>query len=156
MKKQVFGEFADATSSYILVAFMCTCMAFAVYYDGGLILDSGCIWILLLGSLSSTADTLMRLIYQKYLNTERELIDQGVLEPENDVFKDHNQVSSLTVFIGETMGIGGILPSVILLATIFHALDLVLFYCFIYYFGSGLLMSLKYIVKAIKRSKAPK
>lgn len=154
VKKQPFGEFADATSSYILVAFMNTCMAFAVYYDGGLFLDPGWIWILLIGALSSTGDTLMRLIYQKYLNSERELIDKGVLVPEKDIFKDHNQVTSLSVFFVETMGIGGILPSIIFLATIFYALDLVLFYCFIYYFGSGILMSIKYILKAIKKSKS--
>lgn len=153
VRKQAFGEFADATSSYTLVAFMCTCMAFAVYYDGGLILNSGWIWIILVGALSSTGDTLMRLIYQKYLNSERELVDQGVLEPEKDVFKDHSQVSSLSVFFVETMGIGGILPSIILLATIFHALDIVLLYCFIYYFCSSVIMILKYIFKAIAKSR---
>lgn len=153
VKKQPFGEFADAASSYILVAFMCTCMAFAVYHEGGLFLDPKCIWIVLLGALSSTGDTLMRLIYQKYHNTERELIDQGVLEPERDVFKDHSQVSSFSVFFNETMGIGGILPLVILFATLLHALDLVLFYCFIYYFGASVAMIVKYILKAIGKSK---
>ena len=153
VKKQAFGEFADATSSYILVAFMCTCMSFAVYHEGGLLLSPGWVWIILIGALSSTGDTLMRLIYQKYLNSERELVDKGVLEPEKDVFKDHNQVSSFSVFFVETMGIGGILPSMVLLATIFHALDIVLFYCFIYYFGSSVIMSIKYILKAINKSK---
>ena len=96
----------------------------------------------------------MRLIYQKYLNSERELVDQGVLAPEMDVFKDHSQVSSLSVFFVETMGVGGILPLIILIATVFHALDLVLFYCLVYYFGSSVIMSLKYILKAVNKSNS--
>jgi len=153
VKKQPFGEFADAASSYILVAFMCTCMAFAVYHEGGFFLEPGFVWIILFGAISSTGDTLMRLIYQKYLNSERELVEQGVIKQEKDVFKDHNQVSSFAVFMGETMGIGGILPSLILLATLLHSLDVVLFYCFAYYFGSSMIMIIKFILKAIRKSQ---
>lgn len=153
VKKQAFGEFADATSSYVLVALMCTTMSFAVYFDGGLLVATGCVWVILLGALSSTADTLMRLIYQKYTNEERELISKGLLPQETDVFKDHSKASSFTVWMAETMGIGGILPLLILVAVLFHSLDLILVYCFFYYCGSATIMILKYIRKAIVKSK---
>ena len=84
VKKQPFGEFADGISSYILVAFLCTSMGISVYFSGGAIVDKHCIWIVLLGALASTSDTLMRLIYQKYKSTERELADEGIIEIEND------------------------------------------------------------------------
>ena len=38
--------------------------------------------IVILGILGSTSDTLMRLIYQKYKNSENELVEQGKLKKE--------------------------------------------------------------------------
>ena len=153
VKKQAFGEFADATSSYILVAFMCTSMAFAVYFEGGLLVGSECVWVILAGALASTSDTLMRLIYQKYSAEERELVAKGLLDKGTDEMQDHGRVASLSVWMAETMGVGGVLPLLILIAVLFHSLDLILIYCTLYYCGSAFLMILKHIRKAIVKSK---
>ena len=51
------------------------------------------------------------------------------------------------------LGIAGILPLAILLATIFKMLDIVVLYCFAYYFLSFLVSLLVYVKKAIKKSK---
>lgn len=153
VKSQPFGEFADGISSYILVGLMCTTMSFAVYFDGGLLIPKFCPWILLIGALASSSDSLMRLIYQKYKNTERDMADKGIVKIENDVRTDHNQVGSLRVRIEAELGIGGLLPIAILIATIYNSLDLVIVYCFLYYGLSFVLATLIYVKKAIAACK---
>ena len=96
----------------------------------------------------------MRLIYQKYKSTEKELIDQGKMKAEVEKRTDEKQTKSLLVHLEADFGVGGILPIFVLLAAIFKTYDIVVIYCFIYYVGAGILMSLKYILKAIKNTKA--
>lgn len=153
IKKQPFGDFADATSSYILVGFMGASIGYAVYNDGGYFVEPGCVLLVLLGSLGTTSDTMMRLIYQKYKNSERALQDKGVLQIEYDQRIDENATSSLLVRLEEWLGIGGYLAFLILIAAIFNALDLIIIYCFCYYGGSFVLMTLKYCMKAIKLAR---
>lgn len=150
VKKQAFGEFADGISSYILVGLLCTTMGVAVYHTGGVLIEPATLWIVVMGALASSSDTMMRLIYQKYKATERELADQGVLQIEKDVRTDHSQVSSFRVRIEAELGIGGILPAAILVATIFNALDLIVIYCLVYYGASCIVASLLHVRKAIK------
>lgn len=153
VKSQPFGEFADGISSYIIVALLGICMGMACYSDGGILIAPGSPWIILIGGISSTSDTLMRLIYQKYKATELEMAEKGIVQVEHDQRKDHEQVGSLRVKIEQDLGIGGILPAMILLGTIFHTLDLVLYYCILYYGGSCVVVSLNYIRKARKAEK---
>ena len=153
VKKQPFGVFADAISSYILIAFMCTSIGIAGYFSGGLFVEKNCIWLVLLGVFASSGDTLMRLIYQKYKVTEKELADAKQLKLEYDKRTDEDQTNSLLVRIESDFGISGILPILVLVGTIFNALDVVVFYCFLYYFLSFVAMTMKYIIKAIKKTK---
>lgn len=153
VKSQPFGEFADGISSYILVALMCSMMGVSVYHMGGLIFSKGSMWIVLIGALASTCDTLMRLIYQKYKNTERDMADKGIIKLENDIRTDHSKVGSFQVRVEAELGIGGLLPIAILLASIFEALDLIVVYCFLYYGCSCIVASLVYVRKAMKHTK---
>lgn len=153
VKKQPFGAFADAASSYILVGFLGACIGYSVYTDGGMLINSGCAWVILVGALGTTSDTMMRLIYQKYKSCERELQDRGILQVEYDQRIDENATTSLLVRLEEWLGIGGYLAIFILLAAILNALDIIVFYCFCYYGGSFVVMTLKYCRKAIKLAK---
>lgn len=150
VKSQPFGEFADGISSYILVGLMCSMMGVAAYFEGGLFVPEGSPWIILIGALASSSDSLMRLVYQKYKNTERDMADRGIIEIENDVRTDHSQVGSFRVRVEAELGIGGLLPIAILFASIFRALDLIVLYCFLYYGVSCMVATLMYIRKAIK------
>ncbi len=150
VKKQPFGVFADSMSSYILVGFVVTAMGFCAYMNGGLFIKAGSPWIILIGAVASTSDTMMRLIYQKYKATERELQDMGVMEVEHDVRLDNSQTNNWRVRLESDWGIGGVLPLFILLGTIFHALDLVILYCLVYYGGSFFAMTLSLVRKALK------
>lgn len=153
VKSQPFGEFADGISSYMLVGLMCSMMGVAVYFEGGLFVPEGSPWIILIGALASSSDSLMRLIYQKYKNTERDMADRGIIQIENDVRTDHSQVGSFRVRVEAELGIGGLLPIVILLAAIFRVLDVIVLYCFMYYGASSLLATYIYVKKAIKAAR---
>lgn len=150
--KKPFGEFADSLSSYMLVGLMSTFMGLAVYFEGGLLFDKENPWIIFIGALASSSDTMMRLIYQKYKNTERKLLDKGILKPEAD-FRDHNSNSNSFISIVDSEFGIGIIPVFIIFASIFGALDLVVIYCLCYYGLSFIVSTFIYIKKSIKKSK---
>ena len=152
VKKQPFGEFADSISSYFLVGFTGATMGIAVYFEGGLLFKAGDPWIILIGALASSADTMMRLVYQKYTNTARKLADQGIIERETEFRVDGEQKNTLMTVIDREFGLG-IIPEIVLLTAVFKALDLAVIYCFLYYGGSFVLSTLVYVRKAIKTSK---
>jgi phosphatidylglycerophosphate synthase len=152
VRKQPFGEFADGISSYLLVGFMCTCIAFAVYFEGGYFFTAGNPWIILLGALASSSDTMMRLIYHKYEHTRQDLIKKGVMPDIADQHTDIKNVSDWKTRVEHELGLDGILPLLILLCSALQILDIVVFYCFLYYGGSFVLSSLMFIKKAIKAS----
>lgn len=151
--KQPFGAFADGMSSYILVGFIGAALGYSTYLDGGVFIKAGTPWIILLGAISTTADTMMRLIYQKYKATERELADKGVLEIEYDTRLDNDKTNNWRVRLESDWGIGGVLPASILLGTIFNALDLIVFYCTAYYGGAFLVKTLSLTKKAIEAQR---
>lgn len=153
VKGQPFGDFADSSSSYTLVALMGSMMGVAAYFEGGALVAAGTPWIILVGALASTSDTLMRLIYQKYKNVERDMADRGIVQVERDLRTEHDQVDSLRVRVEQDLGIGGILPLLVLLGTVFHALDLVLFYCLAYYGAACALVFVTYIRKAVRAAR---
>ncbi|MCI8466566.1 MAG: hypothetical protein HFI63_12060 [Lachnospiraceae bacterium] len=153
VKKQPFGEFADAVSSYLLVAFMCTAFGFCAYQRGGSLIAAGNSLILIAGALASTFDTVTRLVYQKYKNSEHDLIENGVICKQEDLNKDHDKTGSLAVKLQESLGVSGWLPVFALLAVVIDCMDLLVLYCFLLYgvfFVAGIVM---YLLKAIKIQK---
>lgn len=152
-KRQPFGDFADALSSYMLVGLMGVFCGFAVYHDGGLIFDAYNPWIILIGAIGGMSDTLMRLMYQKYLANERAMVDNGIMPKEVDVRTDHSQVGNWRVRLEMELGIAGFLPILTLFAAIFNFLDIICIYCFCYYGASFLGAYFVYVKKAIKKAK---
>lgn len=151
VKKQPFGAFADSISSYLLVAFLGISLGIYDYFNEGLLISSGNIWLVLVGAMASISDTLMRLIYNKYKVSERELADEGWIEHEVEKREDNNQSGSLIVRIESDFGIGGWIPIFVLLSVIFNFVDIVTIYCCVYYGLSALVMISKYVRKAIKK-----
>jgi hypothetical protein len=70
-----------------------------------------------------------------------------------DLRTDTNQVGSFRVRVENELGIGGILPFAILLATIFKFLDVVVLFCFIYYGLSFVVSVMMFSAKAIRASR---
>lgn len=146
VKKQAYGEFADAIAGYVLLGFMCTCIGFAAYNEKGVLFESGCPWLIFLGSLASTSDALTRATYNKFKTTSRDLVDKGVMSQLIDDAKARHQRGFLRALFEDQFGLGGFLPLFILLATFFHMLDLIVIYLFLYY-GFGLLATLGVTIK---------
>jgi hypothetical protein len=149
VKKQPFGVFADATACYILLAFLYTAIGYAVYMDGGLVFSQGNIWIIVIGSLVSTSDIVMRLIFHKFREGEIEL-NKVIGEDEKflDNYKPHEP--SLKDRLMESINIGGYQPIIILIATIFNFLDIVLIGCLFIDIAGLCFFTTKNIIKAIK------
>lgn len=152
-KRQPFGDFADALSSYMLVCLMSLFVGFAAYQDGGLIFNAGNPWIILIGAIGGLSDTLMRLMYQKYLANERAMVAKGVMPKEVDIRTDHKQVGNWRVRLELELGIAGFLPLMTVLAAIYNFLDLICIYCFCYYGASFLGAYIIYVGKAIKKAR---
>lgn len=152
VQKKPFGEFADSMSSYMLVGFMGTFMSIAAYFEGGLLFEKGNPWIIFIGTLASSSDTMMRLIYQKYKNTERKLADEGIIKLEEDFRSQNSDPKSIMTIIDREFGLG-IIPEIALVCSIFHKLDIVVIYCFLYYGGSFVLSTMIYVRKAVKKAK---
>ena len=153
VKKQPFGEFADAMGGYLQVGFMGVALGYAAYVEGGVLIRAGMPWLIVFGAIASSADSLMRLIYQKYKSVERELVDEGRITLQKDIWKDPAEAQNFLVRIEFEFGICGIIPLALLVATVFHALDLMVIYCFCYYGLAFIGSVLMYVRKAVKWSK---
>lgn len=150
VRKEPFGEFVDGVSSYILVGGMGAAFGVATFFNGGIFFEQGNPMIILMGALASSCDSLMRLIYQKYKNTEYILAEAGVIKVEDDIRLNPDKVGSFRMRIEAELGISGILPLAILVATILDALDIVIIYCDLYFGLSFVAMAFLYISKAMK------
>jgi phosphatidylglycerophosphate synthase len=150
VKKQAYGEFFDGLSSYVLVAILFSCIGIYTYNNGGVIFSNSSIIVVILGFSASISDSLMRLVYQKYTNVSNELEKLSVIKSNVDVRTDISQVKKFQVRIEAELGIGGILPAVILLSVLFNFTDLILIYASLYYGGAMVFNILKYMYNANK------
>jgi len=80
VKKQAYGEFADAASSYLLIGGLFSALGIYCYKNGGIIFNIGDINIVILGVIASASDTMVRLYRNKFLlepNFENKNISSG-------------------------------------------------------------------------------
>lgn len=142
IRKQPYGEFADAMSSYILVGLMCTCMGVCAFFEGGLLISKHWTWIIFIGALASSSDSMMRLLYNKFKNTE---VKMGINESINPT-TEKTKMTQIREFVDEEFGLSGILPPFILICAIGGWMDIVVFYCF-FYFGFSFVFSAIFLTK---------
>lgn len=153
VRKQPYGEYADSISSYFLVPLMCICIGFYAYNRGGFLIQPLWLWIILVGVMAGLSDTMMRLVYHKYKEVTRHMVEMGVVEELKDDRNDHSKVNSIRVRLESDFGVGGILPLLTLLAVIFNCTDILLLYCLAYYGGSFLITVGMSTLKAMKYGK---
>lgn len=155
VKMQPFGDFVDAMSSYVLVGLLGVTTALNCYTYGGLLFPQGNVYIVLLGALGSSSDTLMRLIYQKYQANSRDLQSRGIIPSERDVRTEHSSVGSLRVRLEMELGVAGLIPVLAIICTWLGCLDILVIYMALYYGGSCLLATSLYTNKALKYLNTP-
>ena len=155
VKQQPFGDFVDAMSSYILVGLLGMSVGFSCCANGGIIFKKGDFVIILIGAFGSSADSLMRLIYQKYQATAKDLQARGIIPIECDVRSDHQSVGSLRVRLEMELGLAGFIPVLAIICTAVGCLDVMVLYMALYYGGSCVLATVHYTRKALKYLDAP-
>jgi phosphatidylglycerophosphate synthase len=141
VRKERYGDFADSMSSYICVGLMFCCMGFSAYQTGGILFASGSPWIILIGALAGSSDSLMRLIYQKFLNST---VAQGIEVNRSEDPEQQKGINRIRMKVDAYISLGGFLPLVVLLGSIFQFLDLV---CTLWlaYYGLCFLSSALYL-----------
>lgn len=146
IKKLPYGEFVDATSCYVLIAFLFNALGLRAYLTSGVLFFDNYL-IILFGGLTSVLDILMRLIYQRYLVSSDEI---GINERiEHDPSKT-SFINRWRIRIDLNMSIGGILPVVITFSVIFGFVDIVILIWLLYNFVFCIASSLYLIIKATK------
>ena len=131
VKKEKFGDFADSMSSFICVGLMFSCMGFCVYNNGGIFISAGEPLIMLIGAWAGSCDSLMRLIYNKYLNS---MYSQGIIVEKSEDPEQESGINRIRMKVDAFVSLGGILPLATLIAAIIGALDVIIigwacYYC---------------------------
>lgn len=128
---------------------------FCLQRGGGVFSLKGNAWIIFAGAIASSCDTLVRLIYQKYQNVSRELSDKNIIPPQRETRTENEYSGSLRVRLEMEPGIGGIIPTMVFAASVFNALDLVIFYMDLYYCSGALIFIVMYTVRAMRFRNLP-
>jgi len=150
VKKEHYGDFADSMSSYLCVGLMFMCLGFNAYQTGGVLFDAGNPWIMLMGAFAGSSDSLMRLIYQKFLNSTTA---QGLEVNRSEDPEQHSGINRIRMKVDDYMSIGGFLPLVLIFAGIFRFVDLVVV-IWMFYYGLTFIASVCYLVmKTVKANK---
>ena len=121
IKKEKYGEFIDALSSYVFLPLLFLGIGMGAYYDGGLLPIAHNPLLILCGAYSGLFDVLPRLAYQKLRYTELtekyEIVDS--IQSESKGYKR----------ILRELGLNGLFLPALLLCSIIGTLDiLVVFY----------------------------
>ena len=134
VRKEPFGEFADAASSYVLVFFLFSSLGIAAYRSNGLLLLSGEWFILALGIFGGGSDSLARLLYQKFENTRIKNSNESI-----SVNSDKNEQGKLVKIhdrIDKEIGLNGLFLPALLVCSIFWWFDIFVAFYSMYFIAS--------------------
>ena len=150
VKKERYGDFADSMSSYICVGLMFACIGFSAYDTGGALFAPGNPWVIFMGALAGSSDSLMRLLYQKFLNST---VAHGGEVNRNEDPEQQDGINRIRMKVDAYVSLGGFLPLAVLLAAVFSCLDVVVVLWLAYY-GLTFLVSALYLVRKTFRANA--
>lgn len=125
--KTAYGEFIDDMGGYYTVAFIYLSIGVCAYNYGGLLIDKDCIWMIVLGGVSSICDILARLIHKDYEHfTDKTLAAAERMEKySHESYEGPNKksISYLRKRIGKEAGISGAFMPLAILGAAFNAYD---------------------------------
>lgn len=143
VKKQPYGEFLDALSSYILTAFLGISCGIYVFNNGGFFFLAQNPNVLIIGGLASIFDLLMRTSHQKFENTRvKNNIPSGLT---SGSFLRKLKERAMLEF-----GIAGLLPVLFVVCTALNMLDIVLVYLLVYNGASCVFVISLYVYRVMK------
>lgn len=144
VRKQKYGEFFDAMSSYILIGLLFLSLGIRTFYLGSFLKTYREIYFLI-GALTSICATLMSLLYLKYIIVSNDLGIEGRLYFDGS---NSSKLMSIKTKVDLNMSVGGELPIVVLFANIIGITEVVLAIWCIYYFTEFIATALYFVYKA--------
>lgn len=147
-----YGDFIDATSSYLLYGVMFLSLGYSVYCSGGLVIQVGTAQVIAVGALTGMFDTMTRLFFQKMKNNTYEM-EKGINHNENkaiSVDRSNSMLGRIQIKIDSEFTCGGTVHLLLLLICILtRTVDV---YISIYFVYNGLtfLVSLVYLIAKTK------
>lgn len=150
IKKQPFGEFADASSSYILINFLFAALGVSAYRTGGIFISAGSWRIAFLGAFIGGADSLARLLYQKFENTKKVESVKDTVIPKSKDSSNTNHLIVLHDRIDKEFGLNGIFLPLLLICSVFTWIDLYVLIYSLFYLSSLIATAALLIYKTMK------
>lgn len=140
-----YGDFIDATSSYVMVGFLLPMLGWATYRNGGLFFQKGDGLIILIGAIAGISDTMSRLFFQKMKCNSYEQNGGEVIFPEDSV-SEESSIKKIYNRIESEIGLGGWNMLAILICAFLNIFDIYVVFYAIYY-GLMFLVSTVYLIK---------
>ena len=136
--KSRFGEFADATSGYILMAYVYLAMGITAIFEpkiSWIVLQSH--WIVLISAFSSVTNLLARLIHHKLLEALHH--DEYYSFSGSHTESNSNLVTKATFFVWKNVDVSGFFMPLLLLAVFFQiTIFMVLTYALFNFFTASI------------------
>ncbi len=148
-QKKKYGEFIDAMSGYVTVAFVYLALGVTVYQIGGIFADEKNILFIIIGAIASISDILARLIYRNFMSVPNE-----VTKKTKDEKKENKKsFAYIRKRIGKELGISGLFMLATILSVIFNSFDIVVIFYFLFNLMALLSTIIVYAYKAEKIDK---
>ena len=140
-------------SGYFLVNWLFLCLGMCAYHEGGVIISPNNAWIIFVGAMAASMDSLSRLANQKFMNTKNDLIEKGKLKKEEKSRSNHlgdNQLAKVIFRILRETNLNGLFLPFLLVASIFSFLDIFVYFYALEYgamFAGTLFILFKMVIK---------
>lgn len=145
-----FGEWADALSGYMTLAFLYFSMGMSVYFNGESFVFDELIWVVIIGFLTSMFDILSRLVHVKFNNVRYAQSVSDYTEEESG----KRGVAYIRKRVSKELGLSGLLMPLLLFGAYFSLLEYILYFYFIFNFTAISTTVLYYIYKTEKSYKS--
>ena len=155
--KTAYGEFVDDIGGYYTVAFVYLSIGVCAYNFGGILIDKGNMWLLIMGGVSSICDILARLIHKDYEHFADKTLSVEELREKNShesyEVMNKKSLSYIRRRIGKEIGISGAFMLFVILSVLFNAFDLMTIFYFLFNGAALLATTVLFIYKADKYDK---
>lgn len=141
------GEFIDAISGYFISAFIYFSAGVSAY-NTTILFSYYSIYFIILGAIASISGILIRLIFQKYINSKEVKEDNKKTEK--------NIISYLKNRLDKELGISGLVMPFLIIALIFRLFDVFTLFYFAFNLVILIAMTIYYSIKAKREGKSNK
>lgn len=156
-QKTIYGEFVDDISGYYTVAFVYLAIGICAYNLSDRLFGSHCIWLIVMGGISSICDILARLIHKDYEHFSDKTLSEAERNEKNKhesyEVMDKRSLSFIRRRIGKEIGISGLFMLLAIVSCIFNTYDLMTIFYFLFNSAALITTTVFLVYKAVKCDK---